>query len=173
MVGSDSQTSYMTAGIPCHPAPSSCQSLRPGPRHSTSFLPSALSKQSQTPPRLKKKRNRLHLSMGEAPRMQWDALCPSLLALGCRHGVKGLVIGAVLLNLSSMRTVHSVGDCGGFTYREGRLGPGFLAPGLAAVLCGEFHRQGHLPIFLAEHLEHQNSCLALGKIYKPTECNCS
>lgn len=57
------------------------------------------SKQSQTPPRLKRKRNRLHLSMREAQRMQWDALRPSLLALGCQHVVKGLVVGAVLLEL--------------------------------------------------------------------------
>lgn len=37
--------------------------------------------------------------MGEGQRMQWDAICQPLLALGYKHMVKGLVVCAVLLEL--------------------------------------------------------------------------
>lgn len=75
--------------------------------------------------------------------------------------------------LSSATTASPPGDCGANVCKWGNLSPRRAVAGFVAVVYAEFHTQEPLPFFPAEHLGHQNDCLALGTISKPTECGCS
>lgn len=56
--------------------------------------------------------------------------------------------------------------------QRGSLHPRWAVAGFAALFFGEFHTQEPLAVFPAEAPDHQNDCVALGKLSKPTECGC-